>query len=507
MLLRETIVALRRLRAEPGVSLLAAFSLALGISITSATVAATSSIVWRPLDVRHPGRVSVLVASVSAGQYTWRGGVISAPDFEELVRSQTSFSPLAASAMHTEVMSTADLPTVAQIEAVSAGYFETVGAVPALGRLLTSNDSAKGGRAAVVLGERFWSVRFGKNPGVLGSVVRIAGFPFEVIGVASGSYGGVGSRLMMSTDAWIPLPAADRLLKPQPRDPDEASLTVLGLLVPGRSIAEANVELDTIAKRLDAARSLYRVLPNGGRVTLSRSWSGRTAADVNAELIDTSVPLRWSLILLACLVLIIACTNLANLMLARGAARRQEFALRRALGGSRSRIMAGQLIESGLMIVAGGLGAFGLTGVLLSLLTIDVPIGGNVVIHVEPHLSRAVFASTVVAMAGCLVVFGWWPAFRSTRTDLRTSLMSEAHAITPRWRTRRGLIAAQVAVTAALFVLAILGARALNEQAEHDSGVDVERLAIGFVDFGRLPWNDSRARQVIDAILLETRQD
>ena len=224
--------------------------------------------------------------------------------------------------------------------------------------------------------------------------------------------------------------------------------------------------------------------------------------DVN----DVQTPVSLIIVGLVALVLVVACTNLANLVLGRGAARRYEFAVRRAMGASRARLVREQLIESVWLAGLGALGAYVVVRVLLVVLALDLPVSQTFVVKLTPTLNGTVLLVAAIAMAASLAVFGFAPALQLSRVDMRSALATEAGAAAPPWRFRRHLISGQVAISAAFFMIAAFGAEVIVAEAQHDSGVDIDRLALGLVDFRHSPWNEARARVAIDTIIQQGRQ-
>lgn len=487
-------------------------SLALGVGVTSAIFSAIQSILWTPISVQDPQQLVVLVGMTSYGNSpTFHGPVISRLDFDDVRAEATSFSSLAATAVQLPAMTGDGLSVVPLIETVSGSYFDTVQVSPALGRVLQPADDRPDAPAVVVLGYRFWQTTFAADPSVVGRMVRIAGRPFEVVGVAAESFGGLSYQMLTLTQAWVSLAAATAFsaaLAPAPEDArrNRPQLSVVGRLAPGRSVQAAGVELGAISRRLDQAWPLRRGLPNGNTVSFARSWSVRAAADINQDVNNVQTPTSLIVVGLVALVLVVACTNLANLVLGRGTSRRHEFAVRRAMGASRARLVREQLIESLMLAGLGALGAFLVIRVLLTLLALDLPVAQALVVKLAPTLNGAVLVVATLAMAASLAVFGLAPALQLSRVDMRSVLAADAGAAAPRWRGRRHLISWQVAISAAFFMIAAFGSEVIVAQARHDSGVDVERLALGLVDFRHAPWTEARARVAIETVQQQGRQ-
>ncbi|HKV99828.1 MAG TPA: ABC transporter permease, partial [Vicinamibacterales bacterium] len=512
-LAREARFSWRRLRSAPLFTVFAVASLSLGVGVTSAVFSAIQSVMWQPIDVPHAEEIAVLVgATPYSTQPTWRGQVASRQDFEDARASATSFSSLAATAIQTLAMTGDGIASVPVVETVSGSYFDTVRVGAAMGRVLQMADDQPTAPAVVVLGYRFWQTTFASDPNVVGRVVRIAGRPFEIVGVAAESFGGLTYVLTTRTQAWIPLEAAASLVQSPATSMTEAvrrnrpQLSVIGRLAEGRSMQTAAAELATISARLDRAWPLTRPLPNGNTTAFARAWTVKAASDLNQEIVNAQVQVTTIFVGLVALVLVVACTNLANLVLGRGASRRHEFAVRRALGASRARLVREQLIESAILAGLGALGAFLVIRVLLVLLEVDVPVAQTLVVHLTPTLNSSMVIVAIVAMVASLAVFGLAPALQLSRVDVRSALATESGAASPRWRTRRYLISWQVGISAAFFMVAAFGAEVIVAQARHDSGIDIDRLALGVVDFRNAPWTESRARLAIDAILRQAPQ-
>ena len=267
-----------------------------------------------------------------------RAGSVSAPDLADLRAAQTAFSSMGASAALQPSVTTTSHAEVLSAEAVDGGYFATLGVTAHRGRVLGPADDQSAARVAVV-SEDLWRSRFSGDPGAIGRTMRVNGVPFEIVGVASADYRGAYGPIR-STRLWIPLateaslPTTGRRTDADPRE--DRRLLVLGRLAPDSTVERASAEVSTIASRLDTAHpmapSLRRFGPPG------RAWSARTLG-ASAEGRRDDRQGRLMIVALAGLVLIVACTNLANLVLARGASRQGELAVRMAMGASRARLM------------------------------------------------------------------------------------------------------------------------------------------------------------------------
>ena len=503
-------LALRRLGATPLFTAFAILSLAAGVAITTAMYSIVDGVFLRGQGIRDPGRLAVVVTPYSGRLMT---GVVSEPDFRDLQAAQTSFTHLSASATSVRRLAS---PSVTQMmigEAVSGSYFATLGVGAALGRPIQPADDDAHARV-VMLSDTLWRRRFSSDPRVVGTTVSISGERFEVIGVAPSSFSGPRGWLM-GTQFWIPL-GTESQLKEAPRQTTPAArserenqrLTVFGRLAPAGTIAAASAELQTIAARLD--RSFPPRFPGKGVAATDRPWRARTMAAVGDE--DNAVR-RFGLVLVAlvALVLVVACTNLGNLVLARGTTRVRELAVRRALGASTWRLVREQCLESVILAAGGAVAsymAFQLLSVLMDVeFSLPLPFGGRTTLAFHPVLNAQALAIAVSSLLVALVVFGLEPAIQLSRTiDVRGALAAgSSGGPPPRRRRQRILLRWQVAIAAGFFIIATMFVKYSIAEARHDSGIDMDRIAVAVLDFDTPEWNEPRARRMADRVLDELR--
>lgn len=217
-------------------------------------------------------------------------------------------------------------------------------------------------------------------------------------------------------------------------------------------------------------------------------------------------PLAATTMVAVGLVLLVACTNIANLMLARGSARRHENAVRLALGASRWRLVREHLAEAALVTCAGGLVSLLVARfVMVKLLSSTIDVTPGVIIQVEPRLNAAAVDIAILSLLICVLVFGLVPALHNTRANVREALASDGQAAPQRWRGRRNLIAVQVAISGGLVAVAALCAQQAIETARHDPGFDLDRLAIARVDFRMQKKEEAYARAVLDRVMQDVR--
>ena len=406
-------LAARRLIATPLFTAFAVLSLALGVGVTTAAYSVVDSIFLIDFGIRDPEQV-VFVVSPSDGRFL--RGSISQPDFQDLRAAQTSLGSISASTYVYPSVATPSATEIFPAEAVDGAYFSTLGISAAIGRVIQRADDDAGAQV-VVLSHRLWRGRFAGDPRIVGQTVRISGRPFEVIGVAAASFEGANGGLP-GTKLWIPL-AAEALLPqvatPGPAMPprDRRRLMVFGRLAPSVTVEMAAAELTAIAASLDATFPARTQTIRGGQT--ERPWRARSMAAIAAD----DMGLRrfgLTLVALVALVLVVACTNLANLVLARGAARQQELTVRCALGASRWRLVREQCAESLLLAIAGGVGSYVVFQSLRFLLDAEfnllLPMGGYWTMTLRPTLDGPRSGSR---RAACWC--RWWSSDSSRRCN------------------------------------------------------------------------------------------
>jgi predicted permease len=494
-IVRDFRLGVRRLRMAPGLTIFAVISLALAIGVSTAIYSAVRTLFWMPLGIAEPDR---LVSFAQAGRVN---GAISWPDFVDIRAQQSTFTSLAATERLQIAAAIDDVAEAAFGEAVSGDYFTTLGVTALHGRLLQPLDETVAARI-VVLSEVFWRTRLHSDPHVVGRTLKLGGQPFEIVGVTKGPFHGMQAFLPGSL--WIlqvsvPDRAGTGRIARVRSDRTIRPFNLWGRLRPGVQLSTAAAEAALIGRRLDAAYP-----PTSAAVAdLRRTWTVRERA-AGAELDRVDVLASMILVSVA-MVLLIACTNLANLSLAKGTSRAQETAVRTALGASRGRLVREQLLESAIVAAGGGILALGVLVVLTDFFTTDVPIAQGVTIRFVPEINLAVLAVAAGATVLALIVFGLWPALQATRQDVRGRLGAGAAATAPKWRLHRNLIAWQVFGSVALLMVAAMTVKAIAAFGAHDPGVDYERLAVAQLDFSLNGKDEARSRVLLDGILSAAR--
>jgi predicted permease len=491
-MLRDVRLALRRLRMAPGFTVFAIVSLALGIGVSTAVYSAVHTLFWLPMGVP---RQDELVA-ITSDRITNMTGL----DFQDVRAQQSSFTALAASTRIRTALVSAEGSEVVLGEAVSGEYFTTMRLGALRGRLLAPLDERESSRV-VVLSERFWRQHMRADPAVVGRTIRLGGLPFEVVGIIRGSFHGLDRYAMRSV--WIPVGAipanarasfdvfADLTMR------QRAVFTVWGRLRPEIAPARAASELQVIGQRLDAA------YPRGNDQPRQFAIREHAATPPQSEAVNT---LAGMIMTGVGVLLLVACSNLANLALAKGTSRSEETAVRSALGASRWRLVREQLIESAIVVAAGGaLGVF-LLFQLVDFFTVDLPMGRGQTMPLRPDVSFEVLGGSAVALLLGLLVFGLWPALQATKSNVRAGFGSGLAATPPKWRLHRNLVAWQVCGCVALLLVAAMAQSVIRGFGGGATAPSVGgNLAIAQIDFTLNARDESQTRLLVATILTSLR--
>jgi predicted permease len=485
---RDIAVAWRRLRATPAFTFFAVVTLALGIAAVTASWAMVRAVGAPPPGVPDVHQLVTLShrAYGSTGMVTF-----SLPDFEDLRRRQATMSEVVAFAPMRQVLAVDGQAHTSLGEVVSGNYFDVLRVVPSLGRLIQPSDDRPGAPLVTVISHDAWQRLFGGSPDVIGRRVILGGHQFEIVGVAGRGFVGLLRNGRHPVMSWVPLAAAplfESLAFERRRDDrDERWLHV-------RARPAAGVGIDSIAAEVAAiGLQLDQTDPIGTRITdprfrlpyrLSREWVARFSTDL---LMDEAMSFDGPpliILLMSCvgLVLLVTCSNLANLILARASVRREEWAVRLALGASRWQLMLGCTGEV-LIITALGLPlALAITWGLLQTLTGSLTASRGVEFTLQPALGLDAMIVAALAALGALAVAGVIPAVVLTRRGADMALIAGGPpTVVARWRVRRTLIAAQAAVSIVLLTAAALLLGQVLERTRTDSGMDIDRFAVAEV--------------------------
>jgi putative ABC transport system permease protein len=455
-LLTDARYALRRLRRDPGFTLVASLTLALGIGSATAIFSAVNPILFRALP--YPGAERIVAVSDRAPS-----GAAAEPTFgtyEELVVRSTSFESLSATDVWRPSLTGTTEAERLQGLRVSANYFHTLGVLPRTGRSFETAEDIPGGGRFAILSDRLVRRRFGGNDAVVGSAITLNGEPYTVVGVTAPGFVDIISP---ATDVWAPLQAQPRAV-PNSREWGH-HYRIVGRLKHGVNVDAARRELASIASQPrpdDFPRVPWAGLENG---LLVRRLQEDVTASVRPALI--------AIIAAAAVLLLIACVNVANLLLARTRRRREEFALRSALGAERPRLVRQLITESVVLALIGGILAAFVARVGVSALVVLSPPGVTQPELIRVDSSALVFGLIVTTIVGIAV--GLLPALGASRADVRGGMKVDSRTVAGGRSAARGaLVISEVALALVLLVGAGLLLRSLDRLLAVTPGVRPE---------------------------------
>ncbi len=487
MLLQDLRYGLRMLAKSPGFTAIAILTLALGIGANTAIFSFTDQVLLRTLPVPYPQQLVVLRSPGPNHGRTWSDGdgaaSFSYPLYKDLRDRTSVFYGLLACFPVDLNVSGGGATETAHGELVSGNFFQTLEVSPALGRVFMAGDeTAPGANPVAVLSYGYWSRQFGANPSILNKPLTVNGVVLTVVGVARAGFEGV--QVGAIPDIYIPLTMKEQI---SPNDQLKLSnrtdhwLAILGRLKPGVTREKAQAALQPLYRPLlEEDAKLLKMNPSGAHFKQYLAKPLQLTDGSQGRLIlqrDAKQPL---LILtgMVGLVLLIACANLASLLVARGEARRREIAVRLALGAGRWRLVRQLLTESLLIAIAGGAAGLAIASWCLNTMVSSIPVGTGMA-GIQSTLDPRVlwFAAAVTLVTSLL--FGLAPALRATRVNLQTTLKDQGSSVSEgrsNVRLRKVLIVAQVALTAVLLVGAGLLARTLANLESVNLGVRTENV-------------------------------
>jgi putative ABC transport system permease protein len=484
----------RMLLKNPGFTAVAALTLALGIGANTAVFSIIGSVLYPPLSVTEPQRLVSVYGTVK-GNY----GGTSFPDYIDYRDRLQSYNGLAAYGRVPLKMRAGDDTEEVGAELITGNYFSTLGVSAAAGRLLSADDD-RAAAAVAVISYRMWRERFGGDPQLIGRSVNLNGQEFMVVGVAPESFSSILLDWGKQPQVWIPLAhhltafrGADVLFKRENR-----WLMVVGRLKNGVPIEQAEAETKNLAGQLAAS---FPQNDEGRSVVLfptaqTRFWPGRR---------DEVVRVLTLLETIAALALSVACFNVANLLLARAAARRKETSIRLALGAGRRRLVRQWLTES-LLLALLGAGAGLLIAVWLMRLPVSFQSPFKVALAIDPRLDQRALGFTLLITILTSIIFGLAPAWQSARIGLANALKETAGRgqTSERAGLRSALVVAQVALALALLTGTGLLMRSLWQMRAIDPGFNADRVLLVRLDIDPRNYDDVKAlafyRQALERV-------
>ena len=466
---------LRMIAKAPGFTVLAVLALALGISANTTIFSLINGVLLRPLTgVKDPDRLAeVYTSDYSSGLY----GSSSYPDYVDFRDQSDVFENLAA--FSDTVMNASGETEAERLRGmiVTGNYFEMLGVRAQLGRTLQSVDDQPSNSQAVVISDSFWQRRFNSNPFVVGQTLRLNGKPYTIVGVTDVSFRGL--QLGLRPEFWLPATASPDFTTVGRGD---RGIQLLGRLKPAVTLDQAQTQLTTIAARLAQA------YPETNLGTLDRPNEPRPVTVRKSARIDPAGQeglwrLSLFLFVVVGLVLLIACANVVNLLLARASARRREIAVRLALGASRWRLVRQLLTESLLLALLGGVAGLIVTQWSSGVLPGFFPAEELAGLDLSTDWRVLVFTFGLTVITGML--FGLAPALQATRLNLIPSLKNESGSYGQHLRRlslRDVLVIAQLALSLVLLIGAALFVRSLQHALRFDPGFAAQNLMLASLE-------------------------
>jgi predicted permease len=498
-LLQDLRFAFRQLAKSPSFAITAVLTLALGIGANSAIFSLVNSLLIRPLPVADAQQIAALGQRQNNGpllpQFSW-------PEFKQVrAQSQDSFSGIFVHSLGLDGFATeGQQPQRTLTSYVSGNFFDVLGLKPAVGRLLLpSEGEVLGSDPVVVLGYDFWQERFNGDPNVVGRQATIDGHPFTIVGVAPKGFYGVQTFVKVS--AYMPFSALTITGAPvsQVESWQTRGFQVYGRLRPGVSFKQATAQLTVIAQ--DMTRQHPDVEKKLDISAFPEPMLRIVAGDPNTMSIMAALFMS-----LAAMVLLLACVNVANLVLVRATVREREMAIRSALGARRSRLVIQMITESVTLALMGG----GM-GVILGMWA------SSALGHIDPHADLPVnlsfgfdwriflYSLAIALLAG--IVVGLVPAFRMARANVNNVLHEGGRGVTGgRHWFRDGLVALQIAGSLVLLVVTGLFVRSLSAMQTMDFGFKPDHVLNLAIDANEIGMNDKQAHDLAGNILARLQQ-
>jgi len=487
-LLQDIRYGLRMLGKSPAFTVIAILTLALGIGANTAIFSFTDQVLLRNLPVPNPQQLVVLRSpgpnpGRTSSDISDGAQVFSYPMYKDLRERSTVFSGLLACfGVDVNVAGHGTTQSGSGV-LVSGNYFQTLGVEPALGRLFDANDeTAPGANPVAVLSYGYWTRKFGADPSILDKTFTVNGTALTVVGVARKGFDGV--QFGSLPDIFIPITMLTQMAPTSGLDLGKHTdhwVAILGRLKPGVSRAQAQASLQPIyAPLLEEDAKLLKMSATNPRTKQFLSKPLQLVDGAEGRQVvqpGTEEPLLVLLGMVA-LVLLIACANLASLLVARGEARQREIAVRLALGAGRARLVRQLLTESLMIGIAGGVAGVAVASWCLNTMVGAIPSDAGMTgltATLDPRVLWFAAAVTIVTS----VLFGLAPAMRATRVDLQSTLKDQGSSVSEgrsNVRLRKVLIIAQVALTAVLLVGAGLLARTLTNLEHANLGVRTENI-------------------------------
>ncbi len=497
-LLSDIRYAFRWLRRSPGFTAVAVLSLAIGIGFNTALFTIVDAVLFRPLPVQRLDRLVDVYTTAPDGElYT----TSSYPDYVDLKAQNHVFSDMLAYSPIIAAVSAGDRSRMALGEVVTGNFFTLLGLDAHIGRTILPEDDRPGADRVVMLSYAAWMRDFGGNPAAVGQTMRIHGQLYTIVGVARKDF--TGMVPMLSAGFWMPMayveegePGGMISVVPSPTGNTRLErrgtrwMFMKGRLKDGAVAAQAQADLNVIMQQLAAANPQTNKDRRIATVPTAQ-------VHIHPEADRALLPIAVGLMVVVGLVLLVACANVASMLLARASGRQKEIGIRLAIGASRGRLTAQLLTESLVLAAIGAVGGLVLGWALMQA-ALSVPLPIPFPLAFALRIDGRVLAFTVVVTMLAAIVAGLAPALKATRPHLVTELKGDLGASAAgsrRWTLRDGLVAAQIAVTMVLLVASGLLTRSLLAAQRMGLGFEPRGLAILSTELGLIGYDDTRAER------------
>jgi predicted permease len=472
----------------PALTAVVAITLALGIGANALIFSFVNGFLLRPMPVPHPEQIAVLAANQKGDSpllYSF-----SYPEFVDFRKQAASFADLVGYMLAQPGLSADGRVDEVLASYVTGHYFSVLGVKPALGRLiLGSEENQAGEQPIVVLGYSYWQKKFGGDPGVIGKQVRVNGNQATIIGVVPKQF--LGAISVVEMDMYMPWSSAasiEQTTSNPASDRNARTVRVLGRLKPGVSFSQAQASVNVITSRL---AKQYPLTDKNITVRVYRERWARPAPIAN----NLVAVIASFFLILGALLLLLACMNVANVLLARATMRQREMGLRAALGAGRGRLIRQMLTETLLIGILGGvlgviLGEWASPRDAFGLASTSLPV------RIDYSFDWHVFAYSFAAALFTGIFVGLWPAFRASRADLNSILQESGRSDSAgagRHRLRSALVVAQVAGSLTLLIVAALFVRSLRHAETMYLGFDPDRVLSLKMDPHQIGYGGARA--------------
>jgi len=475
---------------SPGFTVITVLTLALGIGANTAIFSDVNTLTVRPLPVADPKQLVALTAQ-QAGSQLLVG--FSYPDFLDYRKQTEALSDMLAYDVYLVGLSADHRTDRSIVSYVTGNYFTMLGVKPSLGRLILPNEGqSPAADPVLVLGYMYWKSRFGADPEVIGKEVVINGHPVTIVGVASRDFHGVYPFVDMQGYLPLSMAAVEPASQGLWSDRNERDLLVLGRLKSGASLPQARVSVNVIAERLAV---LYPSTDQGTTVRVDPENQARPQLETNLPVSTNTINALF--LSLAGLVLLLACVNVANILLVGTIVRQRELAIRAALGADRKRLIRQLLTESELLALLGGV--FGvLFGEWTSRLLSSIRLPMDIPYRLDFSFDWRVFTYGLGAALLTGLIVGMMPAYRFSRADLNTVLHEGGRGVTEGvggYRIRNFPVVAQVACSIMLLIVAGLFARSLRNAQHENLGFDPGHLVNFRMDPTEIGYDEAQGRE------------